>query len=215
MDDIAPSQPPEGRSARKHRAIMEAATAVFLRNGYLGTSMDQVATQAAVSKQTLYKHFVDKESLFAAILRGTAERADDLGQVAEALAAKDSGDLADDLAELARWLITFLLRPEVRQLRRLVIGEAGRFPTLGRSWYQQGFERGMVALASAFQNLAERGRLRIDDAYLAANHFAGLVLWVPVNRVMFCGDHEHLSEAEIDRYAQAGVRAFLAAYQQV
>ena len=52
----------EGRSARKRRAILEAATTRFLRNGYRGTSMDEIAARAAVSKQTVYKHFADKET---------------------------------------------------------------------------------------------------------------------------------------------------------
>jgi TetR/AcrR family transcriptional repressor of mexJK operon len=51
----------EGRSARKRRAILEAATTVFLDTGYQGSSVDQIAAQAAVSKQTVYKHFADKE----------------------------------------------------------------------------------------------------------------------------------------------------------
>ena len=54
----------ESRSARKRRAIVEAATTLFLENGYRGTSMDQIAAVARVSKQTVYKHFSDKEALF-------------------------------------------------------------------------------------------------------------------------------------------------------
>ncbi len=57
----------ESRSARKHRLIMEAATAVFLKKGYLGASMDEVAATAGVSKQTVYKHFADKGRLFREI----------------------------------------------------------------------------------------------------------------------------------------------------
>ena len=57
----APGGVETGRSARKRRAIMEAATALFLRDGYRRTSMDQVAADAAVSKQTVYKQFADKE----------------------------------------------------------------------------------------------------------------------------------------------------------
>ena len=52
---------PERRSDRKRAAILEAATEAFLQRGYLGTSMDEIAAQAAVSKQTVYKHFADKE----------------------------------------------------------------------------------------------------------------------------------------------------------
>src|SRR4030095_5552040 len=53
----------EGGSARKRRAIVEAATAVFRGNGYLGASMDEIAALAAVSKQTVYQHFDDQEGL--------------------------------------------------------------------------------------------------------------------------------------------------------
>jgi hypothetical protein len=62
------------RSARKRTAILDAATTVFLRKGYLGTSMDEVAALAAVSKQTVHKHFADKERLFAKIVIGTTRR---------------------------------------------------------------------------------------------------------------------------------------------
>ncbi len=67
---LAAEGPPAGRSARKRQAIMEAATALFLRDGYRNTSMDQVAADAAVSKQTVYKHFADKEQLFREIVLG-------------------------------------------------------------------------------------------------------------------------------------------------
>ncbi|MFE4723718.1 TetR/AcrR family transcriptional regulator, partial [Streptomyces sp. NPDC056728] len=42
----------QGRSARKHKAILDAATQAFMAKGYSGTSMDDIAKQAAVSKQT-------------------------------------------------------------------------------------------------------------------------------------------------------------------
>lgn len=206
--------PRESRSERKRREIMDAAASVFLRNGYRGTSVDEIAALAAVSKQTVYKHFTDKETLFAEIIRGTAEPIGELDQAMTRI-LQDSGDPASTekaLGELARWFIAFLTRPQVRQLRRLVIAEAGRFPELGRGWYEDGFERGMATLASCFGELAERGQLRLDDPLLAANHFAGLVLWVPVNRIMFSGDEEQLTDADINHFAKKGVRAFLAAY---
>ena len=56
------------RSARKRQAILEAATEIFLINGYLGTNMDEIAGRSAVSKQTVYKHFSSKEALFIEIV---------------------------------------------------------------------------------------------------------------------------------------------------
>ena len=69
--------PTEPRSARKRRVILEAATETFLRKGYLGTSMDEIAALAGVSKQTVYKHFADKETLFTEIVAAVVDEAGD------------------------------------------------------------------------------------------------------------------------------------------
>jgi TetR/AcrR family transcriptional regulator, mexJK operon transcriptional repressor len=200
------------RSARKRQGIIEAATAAFLRDGYLGTSMDDIAAHAGVSKQTVYKQFADKERLFTEIVLGTID------QVGEPFfggldSLQDSEDLEADLRRIAGQLITIVADPRLLQLRRLVIGEAGRFPELGRTYYERGPGRSTETLASRFQVLAERGLLRLDDAQLAAQHFNWLVLSIPLNQAMFSVDLD-FSPAELDRYADEAVRVFLAAYGQ-
>ncbi len=203
--------PDERRSARKRRAILEAATTVFLRNGYLGTTMDEIAALAAVSKQTVYKHFADKETLFREIVTGTVDAISD-PNYREVLSLRDSGDVEADLRELARGQLGRVLQPEVLQLRRLVIGEAGRFPELGRTFYERGPGRTIAALAGAFERLAERGILELEDPLLAAEHFNWLIMSTPLNRAMLRGDDEPPAAADLERYAEEGVRVFLAAY---
>src|SRR5262245_8245532 len=201
----------EGRSARKRKAIMEAATAVFLRGGYLGATMDEVAALAAVSKQTVYKHFANKERLFTEIVLGSVGQVDHLFR--ETIGAlRDTDDLARDLTDLARRFVGFLLQPEVMKLRRLVIAEADRFPEIGQIFYQQGPERVATVLGDCFQHLAGRGMLRIDDPTLAAYHFCWLALSIPWNRVLFRGDSERFTQAELEHYADTGVQIFLAGY---
>jgi TetR/AcrR family transcriptional repressor of mexJK operon len=199
------------RSERKRKAIMEAATTVFLRSGYLGTSMDEIAALAAVSKQTVYKHFADKERLFTAIVLGVAEPAEQFVHTATA-ALQDTADLEKDLGDLARRYIASVMRPTVLQLRRLVIAEADRFPDLARGYYQRAPERVLAALASSFERLDERGLLRLDDARLAAEHFAFLILSIPLDRAMFYGGDGGFTPDELQRFADAGVQVFLAAY---
>jgi TetR/AcrR family transcriptional repressor of mexJK operon len=97
-------------------------------------------------------------------------------------------------------------------LRRLVIGEAGRFPELGRTFSEQGPERTIAALATAFERLAARRHLQLEDPHLAAAHFNWLIVSIPLNRAMLHGDAELPTAAELNRYADAGVRVFLAAY---
>jgi TetR/AcrR family transcriptional regulator, mexJK operon transcriptional repressor len=199
------------RTARKRRAILDAATTLFLREGYLATSMDQIAAAAAVSKQTVYKQFDDKQSLFREIVTSTVVEVSD--PVAEQIASlRDSADLEASLRDLARALLAQVIQPRVMQLRRLVIGEAGRFPELGRLFYERGPGRTVDALAATFDTLAARGALRLQDPRLAAEHFNWLVMSTPLNRVMLCGDAELPAPADLGRYAEAGVRAFLAAY---
>ncbi|MFC8274572.1 TetR/AcrR family transcriptional regulator [Streptomyces sp. NPDC057271] len=201
----------DSRSARKHQAILEAATTVFLDKGYSGTSMDDIAKLAAVSKQTVYKHFADKEKLFAEIVLATTDRIDGMIDLVADVPA-DADTLDENLARLAHRFLTALTQPQVIQLRRLIIANAGAFPALGAAWYEHGFERVLATLAATFERLTDRGALRTDDPMLAAHHFAGLLLWIPVNRAMFHGSAQH-TEADLDRYATAGVRAFLAAYR--
>ncbi|MFB7940812.1 TetR/AcrR family transcriptional regulator [Streptomyces sp. NPDC056049] len=201
----------DSRSARKHQAILDAATAVFLDKGYAGTSMDDIAKLAAVSKQTVYKHFADKEKLFSEIILATTDRIDStIDLVADVPATAD--DLDENLTRLARRLLATLTRPEVIRLRRLIIANADAFPALGAAWYEQGFERVLVTLAATFRSLTDRGVLRTDDPVLAAHHFAGLLLWIPLNQAMFHDEARH-TETDLDLYATAGTRAFLAAYR--
>ncbi|MFJ6821162.1 TetR/AcrR family transcriptional regulator [Streptomyces niveus] len=204
---------PGGRSARKHQAIMEAATAAFMAKGYAGTSMDDIAKLAAVSKQTVYKHFADKEKLFAEIVLATTDRVDAMIDLVAGIPTDADADaLEEHLLRLSRQFLTALTQPQVLQLRRLIIANADTFPDLGAAWYEQGFERVLATLAATFQRLADQGLLRIDDPLLAANHFSGMLLWIPVNRAMFHGGPQH-TQAELDHYADEGVRVFLAAYR--
>ncbi|MGO9959774.1 MAG: TetR/AcrR family transcriptional regulator [Solirubrobacteraceae bacterium] len=201
------------RSARKRRAIVEAATAMFLSNGYVGTSMDEIATLARVSKQTIYKHFADKERLFSEIVTA---KVDEIANpnTDEVRKLGDTGDLERDLRRFARRQLRAVMDPPLLQLRRLVIGESGRFPQLGRLFYERGPGRTIDALATMFERLASRGTLELDDPRLAAAHFNWLVMSIPLNQAMLLGDDEPATPTELNRYADAGVRAFLAAHRK-
>jgi TetR/AcrR family transcriptional regulator, mexJK operon transcriptional repressor len=203
--------PSESRASRKRRAILQAATTVFFREGYVGTSMDEIAALAGVSKQTVYKHFADKETLFSELVIATLNAAGD--PVSEnVLNLQDSGDIEGDLRDLARRQLALVMQPHVMQLRRMIIGEVGRFPDLGRTFYERGPGRTIVALATAFEQLGERGALEVDDPTRAAEHFNWLIMSIPLNRAMLLGDDESRTAKDLERYADSGVRVFLAAY---
>ncbi len=207
--DPGPGTMPD-RSARKRRDIIEAATGLFLRHGYLGTSMDQIAAAAEVSKPTVYKHFADKEQLFTAIVLGTLDRAG--GPFRATLSAlAETDQLAADLHQMARQYLATVMQPVVLQFRRLVIGASPQLPALAQAYYERAPEQTMNALAVCFRRLADRGLLRLDDPFAGASHFAFLVLGRALDKSLFCGD-EPFTSAQLTAQADAGAAAFLAAY---
>lgn len=200
----------ESRSDRKRKALLLAATDLFLDRGYDNTSMDDVAAKAAVSKPTVYKYFSDKERLFAEIVRATTGEIDGLMRVVTETMA-ESTRVEASLLVLARRFITALMQPRILRLRRLVMANADRFPQVGRSWYEEGFARVLATLATAFEGLATRKLLHVDDPLLAANHFVGLLLWIPINKAMYTGDYGSNPD-ELEAVAIAAARAFLRGY---
>ncbi|MGA2210859.1 MAG: TetR/AcrR family transcriptional regulator [Acidimicrobiales bacterium] len=201
----------ERSSDRRHRQIREAAIGAFLASGYEGATMEEIAARAGVSKQTVYKHFTDKEHLFADIVLSTADDMSALvGLISEQLPS--TTDLAGDLEHLAETFLVALMQPRVLRLRRLVISSADRFPEISSAWYEKGFERVLGALASSFRALADRDLLVIDDEMAAAEHFVGILFWIPVNKAMFTGDDEYAATHDLIPVARAAAATFMNAY---
>ena len=64
-----------GRGARKR--ILDAAARLFYRDGINATGVERLASEAAVSKRTLYQHFPSKTAVVEEYLRGIQEMAGD------------------------------------------------------------------------------------------------------------------------------------------
>lgn len=208
MSGIRPR--PRRRTGRLQSApaIREAATALFLERGYTGTTMDEIAARAGVSKQTVYTHFADKERLFAELVLGNAGRADAfLVDLRERLARVERPE--DDLRAIARHYLRFVIRPEVIGLRRLVIGEAARFPDLARQYRERVPARVVETFAAGLAALADRGLLTVGEPTPAAEQLVWLVLGAPLDRALFAVSETPEGDA-LDARADAAVRAFLA-----
>ena len=199
------------RGIRKRRAILAAATEAFLKAGFLGASMDEVAAASSVSKQTIYKHFGSKEALFVAVVTSLTNAASDLvhGDVPEPEAVDD---VAAYLRDYGLRQLNVVLTPRLLQLRRMVIGESSRFPELGKALYDSGPGRAMRAIALALERLAQRGFLTLEDPAVAAAHFNWLVMGGPVNAAMLLGDEAVPNPTALRRHVIEAVRVFLAAY---
>lgn len=200
----------------KRAAIVRAATELFLRQGYQATSTEQIATTAAVSKQTVYNQFGDKERLFRAIVLGVTVTAETFAAgLADALDRIGTpAELDAALRALARRYLATVVNPQVLALRRLMISEAARFPDLAAAYYEQGPSRVIAALGPLLGGLAQRGLLEVADPERAAGDFAFLLLGRALDEGMFHVEHRGLTATEIESGADHTVDVFLAAYRR-
>jgi TetR/AcrR family transcriptional repressor of mexJK operon len=204
------------RVARSRAVIVAAAYEHFLRNGYLGANVDQIAAEARVSKRTVYNIFGGKEQLFLEILAESISVAERFSEELIALFTETENGTAKDVTAGLRTagirLARAVLGGRVVRLRRLLIGEAERFPDHARDYYERGPGRVMDTLATVLRRFHDRGLLHIEDASVAAEHFAFLALGAPLDRALFVVDTEPPSTEDIEAYAGKGVDVFLLAY---
>ncbi len=173
------SLPPAGEAAglpryseQKRRQILEAATRLFLRDGFGPTTMDAIAREAGVSKATVYAHAKNKQDLFAGIVNARAAlvyRSMELMDAAAAAAADDA------LNRFARHFIQMILSPEAQGIYRIVVAEAPRNPELGRIFFEQGPRVVTQRLVEILQAQVKAGHLVVDDTLAAAQEFLGML----------------------------------------
>jgi AcrR family transcriptional regulator len=170
------SQEPQDLKAEKaearRKAILEVARDVFLNQGYAAASMSEIAARVGGSKGTLYNYFRSKEELFGAFMT-------DVCQVAANNAYQHlppvGGELRGPLIEFGVSFLTFLLTEPTMSIHRLVVAEAGRFPELGRVFYETGPKRGEAKLQAYFDDAVAAGKLRPCDTLAAARWFRDMV----------------------------------------
>lgn len=194
----------------KRQSIIEAAEAGFAGDGFAAASIDAIACAAGVARQTVYNHYRDKETLFAAVVSAIAERAN-AGLYRMIASFPDRPvDLAGELSAFADRLIrNGLCNRDGNTLRRLIEAEGGRHPELFAAWRSQGPDRIAALLGARLAMLAEAGYLTIGDAELAARQLIALV-HADIQIGAMLG--EAPTDAEIASAARNGVDTFLRAF---
>lgn len=204
-------RPEDPRVVRSRTAAIEAARTLFLQNGYTGTTMEEVAALAGLSKRTLYNNYADKGALFTQIVTDAFAYAD---QFAHGLATEFEGITAANLPAalhgLGRRLALAILRPEVIALRRLLIRESRTFPEFPEKYFNAAPGRVLLSLASGFERLRHVKLLAAADSRRAAEQFAYLVVGAPLDRAILLGKIP--AKEHIHACARDGVETFLARY---
>jgi TetR/AcrR family transcriptional regulator, regulator of autoinduction and epiphytic fitness len=155
-------------SEAKRASILRAGRENFLKNGYSGAAVVDIARSADVSTATLYKHFSSKEVLFAAV-------------VTDAYVADDHPDTphGTDIEEFFVELISRYLRLQYdRQLNalvRIVIAEVPSAPKLAHDLFEKFIGARYRAIEGTISQLIAAGKLKLHDEHYGARFIAGPV----------------------------------------
>ncbi len=156
----------------KRRKILEVATNLFLEEGYGAASMSELLRRVGGSKTTIYTHFGDKAGLFTAIV-------DEL--LSETVAFAEPLNLTalsvhDALLEVAQQHLKVVLSDRYISLIRIVAAEVGRFPELGKAFYEHGPGLSYLNFKAFLDERVARGELHVDDTSRATDLFFGTLL---------------------------------------
>jgi TetR/AcrR family transcriptional repressor of mexJK operon len=204
------TSPDLSRSDAKRRAILDVASEVFLAQGYAATSMSEIAAKLGGSKGTLYNYFRSKEELFSAFITDICQgRAvaifDPLPPIGEGRSVRES------LIDLGLSLLTFLWTEQLVTLHRLIFAEVGRFPEIGRMFYEAGPRRGEVRFTEYFEAAMAAGHIPPSDPTVAGQRLKDLVLSDVYLRTMW-GVLEPLSPEALREHVVRSVDIFLRAF---
>jgi len=201
--------PAPGKSERRRQAILDVAKELFQAQGYAATSMSEIAARLGGSKGTLYNYFRSKEELFAAFMTDMCQIGSN--RVFDAIEAPVTGNVTEALVDLGENFVAFLFMPDTMTIHRLVVAESGRFPELGRIFYETGPKRGTENLTRFFSELMDTGRLPPGDPAEAARWFKDLLL-AGIYNLRLWGVIEDPTPEQIRAHVEKSVGVFLKAF---
>ncbi|HEY4128237.1 MAG TPA: TetR/AcrR family transcriptional regulator [Gammaproteobacteria bacterium] len=158
-----------GREAKRD-AILEAARKVFMEVGFGATSMDSIAAEAKVSKQTVYNHFGSKEDLFAAMIRYWVEQ-----KLVVLNEATKHVKPEDTLRAMAHNFLDHDSAEQRVAMYRILMAESPRSPELGGIFYNAGPAVVRKFVADYLAEQHKRGALYVENPQLTAEQFFGML----------------------------------------
>ncbi len=201
MNDVAHTAP----SSEKRPQILAAARRVFLREHYACASMESIAQEAGVSKQTVYNHFGCKEKLFRELVRESTRR---LSLTFEL----DMTDLEASpeavLTRIGQQILDIMLNEETMELHRLMHSEGRRSPQTANEFYSFGPNRIVTIIAEYLRIQVRARRLELDNPRIASEQFTTMLIGhLRLRRLLGIGPSPGADERR--RYVKSAVRIFL------
>ncbi len=196
------------KDLEKRARILQAAKAIFLKSGYHGTSMNQIAQEAGVTKLTVYNHFQDKANLFICAITETCEET--LGTKPFELDA--SADFYQTLYMVCSRALQIIYSPEALKLEHVLFELAAEQSPLAEQFFTASHTRLQNLLAAFFQKAAELGFIQADDPIYQTELLLTLLLGVRHHKVLLRIIAVPNAQ-ELDQIIQDAIHLFLLKYR--
>jgi AcrR family transcriptional regulator len=185
----------------RREAILDAAIDVFGRQGFPGSTVEEIAHAAHITKGTVYLYFASKEEILASIL---AERSD-LPHLGEITLDPDA-QIRDTLMQFARRFLE--LEVEHLPVFRLSLSEAYRVPSYGERLYSGTLSGWHRLLACYLETQVAAGRIgALPDATLTARTFTAMLIGYIVAQHILGG--ERINPIDPEAWIARQVSVFL------
>ena len=194
------------KSEEKREAIVVAATSLFLSEGFERTAMDSVAKQAGVSKQTVYSHFKNKETLYKHVIETKVAQY----QLEDVNTIKRPR-LADSLHAFGRQFVALISDDEVVSMFRIVIAESRSIPTISQLFYQSGPAKTLLVLRQFLDEVMANEKTKPNTTRMAVDFINLLKGDWHLRSLM--GAACNLDEESAEKHIAHCVRCFMKAYE--
>ena len=153
------------------QAILEAASSLFIKRGYEGTTMQDIAQELDISRSSLYYYFKNKEEILVSLTEGLTVAAQQLAsQVVEQGKAPEEA-----LRELVHQHAKLILYRPVQF--RVVDQAEGSLPEKQRKIAESARRILLLRFSEVIQRGIDVGRFRLVNAKVAAFSIIGMCNW--------------------------------------
>lgn len=188
--------------------VVEAARKHFSTSGYDGASMDGIASEAGVTKVTVYRHFGGKDSLFAAALQSLFDEL----PAPQKIVGEAQISLRAHLIEVARNVLVLGTGSHMAAIHRMLALLKDPANTSRATMWAANFQPYHEAVQQLLAAASRRKMLEIADIDAATTHFLSLAAGEPMVKLFLTGASRLDPAAEIKHISDA-VDMFLRAYR--
>jgi AcrR family transcriptional regulator len=184
---------PNTRTQHTRERIRAAALRLFLQQGYLATSIDAILAEAGISsKETLYRHYANKEALFVDVLSHlTLSQPGISSKLAALPTPHDLPQIRQALTQLSREILSLMSQPDYLPLVRMIIAEVPRFPQLGTLFFSTVPQRGLAIITALLREAREQQIIADIDLDAVAHTLLGGLLTYAITSLAFAGEEAH------------------------